>query len=801
MTGHMRTCVGRLGRRIGVVCLLTLTALAPPAWAQDTTGVGGVVGTVTTHDGQAGLAVTVCLAQTIRCVLSDDAGRFRIGEVRAGAYRLEITPPGQLRFLSDPIEVRAGLDSVVSVKLPRPTNLQETVTVTAPAFVVAEEIKTSSYLVRPGQIQDNAGALQDVSRYLQTLPGVVIGTNDFRNDIIVRGGSPLENLFVVDNVEIPNINAFANFASAGGTVSILDTDLIEDVTFLTGGYPAPYINRVSSVLQIAQREGDRTRTRSQITLGFAGAGAIAEGPINRGKGSWIVSARRSFLDVFTNDVGFGGVPVLYTFNAKAVYDITPLDRLWFVNLSGRDRIRLGLTDSTNLDEGLADFDIRYQGWRSATGLNWQRIFGSRGVGLLGITHSEASVTSTVKDLLRNGVPPTDVSVEDLVAQGPLVFREGSREGETTIKYDVTTHMTMGGRPAKIQFGGSVKRFRLRYDTGSPLGDDSPFSVTPGVNDFTLDRSLTAYQTGAYVQATRDIKRRLSLTGGARVDHYQFTGDTRVSPRLGLGYRVNDRVTFNTSYGRYYQQPSFLFLTSFPENESLKPFAADHVVSGVTYRPSDSVRMTLEGYYKRYRDYPVSLQFPTLSLANVGDTFNVREVLFPMTSSGLGRAFGLEAFAERTPGGRWYGQANVSIAQSEQAGRDGVLRPGAFDYPFVVNVTGGVNVGSKWLLSSRLAWLGGRPYTPFDQALSESVRRGIYDLSRVNDERAPAYFRLDVRVQRTFGTGRPFVLFAGVQNLTNRRNFSTYDWNRRTNSERFRDQQGVFPILGFDWRLW
>ena len=155
---------------------------------------------------------------------------------------------------------------------------------TAPAFQTPEAVKTSGFLVAPREILKSAAALQDVSRYVQGLPGVVIGTNDFRNDIIVRGGSPLENLFLVDNVEIPNINAFANFASAGGTVSLLDAQLLQDVTFLTGGYPAPYINRTSSVLQVTQREGNREQFGGWATLGFAGAGAVFEGPINVGKG-------------------------------------------------------------------------------------------------------------------------------------------------------------------------------------------------------------------------------------------------------------------------------------------------------------------------------------------------------------------------------------------------------------------------------------------------------------------------------------------------------------------------------------
>ena len=129
-------------------------------------------------------------------------------------------------------------------------------------------------------------------------------------------------------------------------MSILDAELLEDITFLSGGYPSPYINRTSSVLQVTQREGNREEFQGAATVGFAGAGAILEGPIGAGQGSWVVSARRSFLDLFTSDLGFGGVPVLYTLNAKAVYDLGARDRVWLVNVTGVDRIRLGLTEDS-----------------------------------------------------------------------------------------------------------------------------------------------------------------------------------------------------------------------------------------------------------------------------------------------------------------------------------------------------------------------------------------------------------------------------------------------------------------------
>jgi outer membrane receptor protein involved in Fe transport len=771
--------------------------VSAPVLAQDTTGVGAIAGRVVNAAKEPVGDVRICALDTPQCVTTAADGTFRIAGLRAGAYRLEVLPPTGLPFTSDPVDVRAGLDGTVEVDLPEVAQVEQTVTVTAPAYTAPEEVKTSGFLVAPREVLKSAGALQDVSRYVQSLPGVVIGTNDFRNDIIVRGGSPLENLFIVDNIEIPNINSFANFASAGGTVSILDAELLQDVTFLTGGYPAPYINRTSSVLQVTQREGNRSEFGGWATLGFAGAGAILEGPINGGKGSWIVSARRSFLDFFTDDIGFGGVPVLYTLNAKGVYDVTPRDRVWVVNVSGKDNIRLGYEDDEVPEDELSTLDIRYEGWRSATGFNWQRLFGTRGVGLLGVTHSEAKVGQRVKDLALEGPPPTG-DAEEAIANAPTVYFEDSREGETTIKYDLTLNVPYVD---KIQAGGSFKIFRIDYEVASPYGNDTPFSPVPGVDPFFLNTGYRAFQTGAYVQATKAVGARASVTAGLRFDDYNYIDDQRLSPRLGLTYRVTPELAVNASYGRYFQQPAFLFLSAFPQNRGVVPWRADHYVAGLAWTPSPDLRATVEVYQKRYGDYPVAADLPTVSLANIGDTFDVREILFPLTSAGTGRARGVELFVEKRLTSKLYGQANLAFSKTEHAALDGVLRPGSFDYPYVFNLVGGYRFSPKWELSTRLAFLAGRPYTPFDEATSTAQVRGVYDLTRVNAERGPDYARIDVRVDRTFTVGgQPLNIFAGVQNLTNRRNFGGYIWNRRTNQQDFNEQQGLFPIIGFDWRF-
>jgi hypothetical protein len=768
------------------------------ATAQDTSGVAVVRGSVVDAGGRAAPDVALCLAGTGQCDVAGSDGRFTIPGVRAGRYQLEVIAPGAPAFLTQEIEIRAGLEAIVDVALPETVAVAETVTVTAPTFAFPEEVRNSGYLVTSTEILSSAGALQDVSRYVQTLPGVAIATADFRNDLIVRGGSPLENLYIVDNVEIPNLNSFATFASAGGTVSMLDAALVQDMTFLTGGYPAAYGNRTSSVMQITQREGSRSRRSARGTFGYAGAGAIAEGPLGRsGSGSWVVSARRSLLDVFTDDVGIGGVPVLYTLNAKAVYDVSARDRLWLVGIGGVDEVRLGLTEESDLEDELSTLDIRYDGSRSATGVNWQRLLGKNSVGLLGITYSRAAVNQRVNDLLRGGVPAPGTPVEDQLAAGELVFRESSTESETTIKYDLTTYLQPFG---KLQGGGAIKHQRVRYDAASPFGTDGPYFPVADVNPFALDEQTTSYQIAAYLQGTRAISDRLSLTIGGRLDHYQYVDSTRVGPRVAVDYDLTRRLSVRGSWGRYVQQPFSLFLAAYPENRLLDPFEADHYVAGIQYTTRAAVRVTAEVYRKVYRDYPVSSQIASLSLANVGDTFAIRDILFPMVSAGRGQVDGVELFAERKPGeGRWHGQANLAVSRARHAGLDGLLRPGSFDYPVVANLAGTYRLSPRWEMSTRFAYLKGRPYTPFDLAASTAQRRAVYDLALVNASRVPDYLRLDLRVDRRLQIGGDEVsLFGGVQNVTNRRNLAGYSWDRRQNTVRVNEQLGIFPIVGIDW---
>ena len=426
---------------------------------------------------------------------------------------------------------------------------------------------------------------------------------------------------------------------------------------------------------------------------------------------------------------------------------------------------------------------------SGYGIELAAPFGERGVGLFGVSHSEAHVNQTVKDVGRYGLS---------VAQTPLLYREDSGEGESTVKYDLTAYLP---ELNKVQIGVSLKTFRIRYDTAQPFGVDNPFSAVRDLNPFSLRRSLLAYQNAAYIQSTRNLTSRLNLTWGGRFDNYQRLERNRFSPRVGLSYKVTERLSLRTSYGHFYQQPLFLLLETFPQNRALVPIRSTHMVTGLTYILSPTVRMTVEAYQKDYKDYPVSTQFRSFSLASAGDTFNVSEILMPYVSAGRGRSRGLEVFIEKKFRGRWFGQTNASFSSTKYSALDGILRPGTYDYPVVVNGVVGYKLTKKWDISSSFRFMSGKPYTPFNQTLSQQQNRGILDLAQINGLRTPNYFRPDFRFDRTFTVrDKPLLFWIGIQNVAGRRNVAGVTWNENINKSQNELQQGTFPLIGLDWKF-
>ena len=681
---------------------------------------------------------------------TDDDGRAVFADVPAGTHSLLVEAAGFVPIYKTDVVVTHGRRTDVAARLPA---LRETVDVTAQGFTNPKEVVSSSYTMGYEEIRRAPGALGDVNRLIQTMPGAA-ARDDARNDIIARGGSPTENLTLVDGFEVPSLNHFAGQGASGGPINMLNTELIQDARFLAGGFPALYGNRLSSVLDVGLREGSREGFELSAELGVGGAGALLEGPL--GNGSWFLSARKSFLELIVESFDVPTVPSFSNMQGKVVQDLGGGHRLSLVSVGGTDHLDYDVDASDPDDPNYFDFEDN--GWRIMNGLAWQMPLGDKGVGTLRLSHARSSFA---------------VDIRDTTFENRLVATNRSREDESTVKYELTYDWA---RLGQLAAGAQVRRYDVSLDIAQPFGLENIFSSdATRVNSVDIDQTFAAHQPSAYVQLSRPLVGRLDMTAGLRWDYYEYAGQSTIDPRLGLVYHLRPNVDVSASFGRYSQLPPLVFMNADPINRELRPIRAGHWVGGLAVFPTSSVKVTVEGYYKRYRDYPVSTEYPAVSFANIGELYDPAGFLFPMVSTGTGHSYGAELYVQKKLTRRLYGQVSYALSKVEHRALDGVWRRGGFDMPHVFSVIGGYKLG-RLELGTKFTYTSGRPDTP-QRPESKEQNRLILDLQRLNQDRAPAYHRLDVRADRrfTFGWGN-LVAFLECQNLYDRSNIRIFVWN-------------------------
>lgn len=742
---------------------------------------GTLFGTVVERSTQRPLAdATVQVDGTSITAVTRGDGGFVLSSVPAGTRRLRATKIGYRPVLQADVVVHPNRTSETAIALDAAPAALESVRVAASAFARPAHVTTSVVNLAYEEIRRSPGALGDVSRLVQSLPGVS-NVNDQRNDIVARGGSPFENLTIIDNVEVPNLNHFAAQGTTGGPISMLNNEFVQDATFLAGGFPARYGERLSSVLDVRLREGNRRSFTREADISFAGAGLVMEGPIGRGRedarGSWMASARRSYLELLAGPFGIDAVPQTANWQAKATYDISSRHKVWLVHIGGWDDIVFDYDTSSTEDPSWDR--TRAGGWRTVTGVNWRHLIGGRGYGTVGVSDAYSSYL---------------VDNHDLESNKALTFHNRSRERETTVKYDASVQ---AGTIGALTGGVSVKWFRNRERIAAPLGASSPHTSQPGrVDPADVDEALNTSTTAGYLQLVRTIRAVADVTVGVRAQHFDAVGASRFEPRAGLVLHATPTIDLTASYGRYHQLPAFAYLALEGTPPALRPMRADHYVAGLTWTPIPDLRTTVEGYRKNYADYPVAVAYPHLSLANTGDQYGIDELLFAKTSAGTGRTSGIDLFVQKKLTDDVYGQAAYSYTRVRHAALDGVLRRGAFDIPHTATVIAGYVPSRAWEFSTRVSYATGRPFTPADLARSEAQNRLVYDLSRMNAERSPAYVRLDFRADRRFTRGgMNVVLFLELQNVTNHTNVFQYEWNEKVRRYRSVEQISFLPVLG------
>lgn len=383
----------------------------------------------------------------------------------------------------------------------------------------------TSSRVTAAQLESTAGTLDDPTRYFQVLPGVQ-SDSDQRNDFLVRGGNPSENLFIIDGVEVPSINHLALSDTTGGLVSMIDADAIASMTLHPGVHDARFEDRLSSAVEISTIDRER-RSRRTMEAGIAGVGGLVSwqaGKSEDSRGSTLISVRQGILDLLTSDIGLNGVPKYTNALIRSDRELGPRDKLWGISLTGVDSIlvRPSATDPQETDP----FNIDYHGWRNTTGANWQHLWSTHSFGILTVSNAEQSQSIFEADQLLNGTP---------------TYTEKTLDGDTTAKYEITSQ----ARPWLLLSGGaSASVDRVNYMLSQPVPLPSPYSANPEAGNVassagsiqaatatSLNAAFSTPTQAGFAQAMFLLPRGIRLTAATRVTHWGFDGHTLLTPRF------------------------------------------------------------------------------------------------------------------------------------------------------------------------------------------------------------------------------------------------------------------------------
>jgi hypothetical protein len=604
------------------------------------------------------------------------------------------------------------------------------------------------------EVEQSAGTFGDPSRFVQMLPGVV-SDNDQRNDFIVRGGNPAETLFVIDNIEMPTINQLALSDTTGGFVSMIDGAAVQHMTLHTDAYDSKFDQRLSAVMEMSTRPEGPVGYHVRSEFGVGGTGGSIERPLGA-DGSMFISARRSILNLFTNDVGMNGVPIYNNGLLRADGRVDEKNNWWGLSLTGLDSMKI--TPSATDSQETNPFNIDYNGWRNTTGVNWQHIFSAKSFAVMSVSNSEQEQTiDQTAQLLNNA----------------LVYYEKSHDGISTAKYD----WTLEAKPWLTWTAGAQTSLdRMNYNVQQPIGLPNPYSPNPAPGDaMAMDRVFTPFSSAVYAQAAIELPHGMKIVAGERVAHWAIVGRAVATPKVVFFAPVLGKM-FHAGYAEYAQLPPSLYLLAFSNLHALTPIRSRHLTAGLNLVDSRRTRITVEGYEKLYSDYPVAVGFPQLTMANIADTFGQAFLMFPMTSQGLGVARGVEMAIDVKPMRRLTLSSALTYMRSWYSGLDGVLRKGNFDIPVVANFAGNARLGRGWTASFRYSGSTGKPYTPDNLVLSTAQDRDVYGLTRINSLRAPMYSRLDFRAEWTHPVRRGLLtVHVGLDNALGASNFYANEW--------------------------
>ena len=681
---------------------------------------------------------------------TDSLGFFKINNLNPGIYNLQVSFIGYKTETIYELKLTPSRSIYQIIELDQTgSDLDEVELTSEPLF--SKENPISIKDIGASEIKRSPGGNRDISKVIQSFPGVASSTS-FRNDIIIRGGAPNENVFYLDGIEVPNINHFSTQGSSGGPVGMLNVDLIESVDYLSGGFPSNRGNTLSSIFEFSQKVGNPDKLNTNLTLGSSDLALLLDGPLGNNS-SFVLSARKSYLQFLFKALQLPFLPEYNDIQFKYLNRLSDKSELTVIGLGAIDNFSLnkeandGLSDIETLNRNqyiLDNIPVNDQ-WNYTIGSRYRYFMPKGGFHTLVLSRNH----------LNNTAIKFDDNIENIEN---LVLDYSSEEIENKFRYEYT--IKKWGWDLNIGAGTDyVQYLNETYNKISGANGE--------IIEINYDSSLEFLKTGFFAQFTNQFfNERVMLSLGLRTDFNNYSKSMsnifdQFSPRASLSYYLKSNLKFSINSGIYYQLPPYTVM-GYRENgvlinkeNNLTYIECIHYVSGFEFITKSNTKLSLEGFYKKYDNYPYLVR-NSISLANLGADFGVIGDE-PVTSSSKGRTYGLEFFAQRKLTKGIYGLLSYTFSYSQFSNIENSNNylPSSWDQRHIINLCAAKKFSRNWEIGLKWRYTSGSPYTPYNEQISMQADvwavngQGILDYNNINSLRNPSFHQLDIRLDKKY----------------------------------------------------
>lgn len=751
-----------------------------------------------------GVVIKIIDSDPIIATTSDVNGRFTLKNVPVGRINLQFTLQGYQPKTMPNLEVISGKELILEVGLSEQIFQKDEVVIRGKdkGKPNNEMATLSAQQFTIEATQRYAGSINDVARMAQNFAGVQ-GNDDSRNDIIVRGNSPIGVLYRYEGVDIPNPNHFALLGTAGGPVSILNNNVLANSDFFTGAFPAEYGNALAAVFDLRMRNGNNQKHEFLGQIGFNGAELMAEGPLSKNQNSsYLISYRYSTLQLFAlAGMNFG--------TGVAVPDYQD------VNFKFNWQQKRGSTSIFGIG-GISN--VSFEGGQESDGNNLftsdlEDIEFHSAIGVIGVkniyrlkdgTYFKTTISTSATDnaIRRDSLIPPDLTPWDS-------YRNKSLEGRNNINLQLNHKAN-----ARNLFRGGLITDRLFFQ----LADSLRLPQTGDWFQLTnFDGSVFLLQP--YFQWQWRWSEKITLNSGLHAQFFTLNNTYDIGPRIGLKYAIHPQHTLAIAYGKHAQVPPtrvYFRQVALPDggshnpNQDLGMTKSHHFVVSHAFRWKQLWSFKSEAYFQNLYNVPVDVVSNSYSLLNFGANF---ELGFPdaLVNNGTGENYGVEFTLERHMQEGVYLLSTLSLYRSLFTGSNGVTHGTAFNGNYTFNLLGGkefditlskrkTNRKMNFIIDGRLTLNGGQRHTPIDETASVQQQQIVFQSDRTNTLQYPAYFRTDLRVALKISYPKFTQEWAiDFRNLTNHANVFTKEFNLSSGEYDVTYQIGFLPIG--QWRIY